>query len=101
MSEPSGGLDRPQMRQGMPLEERRQLRAWILESALDQARKQAAEVHLSMRCRSHLPQRSPKMSDDERAMEHTLCKGESVGDGCLCEWHDPPEAVPEPQQGGF
>lgn len=88
--------DRPKMRAGMTVGERQRLRAWILDSAMDQARKQAAEVHLSIRCRSHLPQRSPLMSEDERRLEHTLCKGESVGDGCLCPWHDPePEPMPE------
>jgi hypothetical protein len=90
MSEPSTS-ERPKMRQGMPLEERQRLRAWILESALDQARRQAAEVYLSMRCRSHLLQNSPGMSYDQRRLEHTKCKGESMGDGCLCEWHDPDE----------
>ncbi len=90
MSE-SSGSERPKMRQGMTLEERRGLRAWILDSALDQARRQAAEVHLSMRCRSHLEQRSPNMNAAERLAEHALCKGESMGDGCLCVLHDPDE----------
>jgi hypothetical protein len=79
------------MRQGMPLEERRRLRAWILDRALDQARRQAAEVHLSMRCRSHLPQNNPGQTAAERMAEHVMCKGESMGDGCLCELHDPDE----------
>ena len=88
MSESS---DRPKMRAGMSLGERRELRAWILGNALDQARRQAAEVYLSIRCRSHLPQRTPGMNDAERMAEHALCKAESMGDGCLCILHDPDE----------
>lgn len=91
------GQDRPKMRAGMPLAERQQLRAWALESALERARLQAAEVFLSVRCRSHLPQRSPTMSYDQRRHEHTLCLAESAGSGCLCTWHDTEgvNAIPE------
>lgn len=84
---------RPKMRAGMTLGERQRLRAWILDSALDQARRQAAEVHLSIRCRSHLEQRSPSMNAAERMAEHALCKTESMGDGCLCPMHDPDDEL--------
>jgi type II secretory pathway pseudopilin PulG len=97
MPDETTGLDRPKMRAGMPLAERQQLRAWLLEQALEQARRQAAEVHLSVRCRSHLPQRSPTLSYDQQRHEHTLCQGESAGNGCLCPWHDA-EIEPVPDQ---
>jgi hypothetical protein len=80
--------DLPKMRAGMPLAERQALRAAILDGYLDQARRAAAMVHLSVRCRSHLPDRSPTMSMAQRRAEHVRCLAESAGGGCLCEWHD-------------
>ena len=77
------------MRAGLPAEERRALRARILENALAQARIQASEVHLTLRCLGHLEHRAPRMNNAERMAEHALCKGESLGDGCLCPLHDP------------
>jgi hypothetical protein len=28
------------------------------------------------------------MSGPQRRAEHVKCLAESMGDGCLCEWHD-------------
>lgn len=95
------GQGRPQLRAGMPLSERQELRAWALEQAMARAREQAASAFLSTRCRGHLEYRAPTLSYDQRRAEHVKCLGESAGSGCLCEWHDTegPNAIPEkPQQ---
>jgi len=76
------------MRPGMPLAERRELRAYLLGQAISRATREAAEQHLSLRCLMHQEWRSPKLSYDQRRAEHVRCQGESAGDGCLCEWHD-------------
>jgi hypothetical protein len=72
----------------MPLAERQALRALILEGKLEEARQEASEVHLSLRCLLHQPHRSPKLSYDQRRLEHVKCQAESAGDGCLCILHD-------------
>jgi hypothetical protein len=88
------------MRAGMPLAERQQLRGAILEQELTAARQRAAEAHLSVRCLMHLPHRTPRLSYDQRRAEHVKCNGESIGDGCLCEWHDAEGANAIPERPG-
>lgn len=78
----------PRMSAGMPLADRQELRAEILETALKRAREQAAEAYLSTRCRGHLEHRDARLSYDQRRAEHVKCLGESMGTGCLCTWHD-------------
>jgi hypothetical protein len=96
MPDETTGQDRPRMRPGMPLAERQQLRSMILDKALDLARQQAADAHLSTRCRGHLEFRATTMSYDQRRAEHVKCQGESMGTGCLCVWHDAEiEPVPD------
>jgi hypothetical protein len=80
--------EQPRMSAGLSLPQRQALRASILEQELAGARQRAAEKHLSVRCLMHLEHRTPKLSEEQRRAEHVKCQGESVGDGCLCEWHD-------------
>jgi hypothetical protein len=87
------------MRPGMPLADRQALRASILEARLTEARQEAAELYVSLRCLMHLEHRAPKLSYDQRRAEHVKCQGESAGDGCLCEWHDDEIAKAEAKGG--
>ena len=80
------------LRAGMTGDERRALRARILDEYLERARRDAAGVHLSIRCLAHQPGRSPGMSGPQRRAEHVKCLAESMGDGCLGEWHDDEES---------
>jgi hypothetical protein len=85
------------MRAGMPLADRQALRARILDEALERARREAAQAHLTGRCLMHV--QSTTMSYDQRRLEHVKCQGESAGDGCLCEWHDDEIAKAEAKDG--
>ena len=79
---------RPKMRAHMPLAEREALRAAILEDVLAEARREASEIHLTVRCLLHQPHRAPGLSEAQRRAQHVQCNGESAGNGCLCTWHD-------------
>jgi hypothetical protein len=80
------------MNSGMTLEQRKALRAEILERELAKARGFAAAACVSLKCRhANEMAESGKYTEDQVKAAHVSCLGEAMGSGCLDPCHDPAE----------
>lgn len=80
----------PKFRRGLTFVQREKLRAHILETELERARKRAAHANVCTVCRAALTATGVEASDYVKLL-HDQCRAEQPGgSGCLCPHLDQP-----------